>query len=111
MTDIARKRGDTYPEIWLVTDVATGLPVDITGASFRLTVDQRQAPPNASTKLWHVDGTIVSPAANGRVQFPLTVEQAASTGAFWYDLQMTDASGYIRTIDAGAWVVTDDITK
>lgn len=111
MTDIARKRGDTYAEEWVVIDPATGAVVDITGASFRLTVDRRQEPADATTKLFHADGQIVAPASNGRVRFPLTGPQADNVGAFFFDVQMTAADGGIRTLDSGTWTVSQDITK
>lgn len=110
MTDITRKRGDTYADEWVIRSGTTGLPVDITGYTFALTVDSRKEPTDESTKLYTLAGVIVDAAA-GRVEFAPSASQANQVGAFFYDAQMTDTAGRKRTFDAGKYKYTQDITK
>lgn len=111
MTDIKRPRGDTYADEFAITSEATGLAIDITGYSFVLTVDPSKTPANADNNLFSITGTITD-AAGGLVEFAPTVQQANQTpGAYWYDVQMTDAAGRIRTIDSGRYTITQDISK
>jgi hypothetical protein len=48
VTDITRARGDTYADEFIFKSKKTGLPLDLTGCSFLLTVDQSAAPVDAS---------------------------------------------------------------
>lgn len=110
MTDITRKRGDTYADEWIIKSAATGLPVDISGYTFRLTVDSRKDPDDETTKAFSIDGTILDAAA-GRVEFAPSDAQADRVGAFFYDVQMIDGAGRKRTFDAGKYKLVQDITK
>jgi BppU N-terminal domain len=106
--DIERKRGDTYPiEITVLSD---GVALDITGASFILTVDPVKAPTDALNNLCQLTG-VITDAAAGEVSFTPTANQMSPAGKYYFDIQMTDASGAKRTIDAGKFVLTQDITK
>ena len=110
MTAITRKRGDTYAETITITDTRR-VPIDITGYTFRLTVDQQEAPVDTSTNLFSVAGTILDAAA-GTVEFALTAQQAdRAPGTYYYDLQLTDGAGRIRTVALDKWVVVQDISK
>lgn len=109
MTDLTRSRGDTYADIILVVDSA-GAAVDITGFNFLLTLDTSKAPVDSSNNLYQLTGTITS-AAGGRVEFAPTALQADLVGSYFYDVQMTDSAGRIRTIASGKYKYVQDITK
>ena len=110
MTTITRRRGDTYAETVTVTDSA-GAVVNITGYTFKLTVDPEKAPATAANNLFQITGTILSGPA-GTVEFAPSALQADRTpGTYYYDVQMVDGAGRIRTIALDKWVVTQDITK
>lgn len=110
MTEIVRKRGDTYAEQLTVTDTS-GAAMNIAGYTFVLTVDPNKYPTSAATNLFSIAGTIITPAA-GTVEFVPTLANADQTpGRYYYDIQMTDDAGRIRTIDSGDWVVIQDISK
>ena len=47
MTDIQRKRGDTFGEEFQVVSETTGQPIDITGFTFLMTVDPDDNPTDA----------------------------------------------------------------
>ena len=108
MTIITRKRGDTYPIEILVT--SEDLPLDVSGCTFKLTVDPSKAPTVDTNNVIALTGTLIT-GETGRVDFALTDEQADHLGKYYYDVQMTDGDGKIRTIMADKFVWVQDITK
>lgn len=110
MTDITRKRGDTYADEFAITSETTGLAIDITGYSFLLTVDPEKTPADATNNLFQLTGTITS-AANGVVEFAPNASQADNVGAYYFDAQLTDTAGRIRTFDSGKYKFVQDVTK
>lgn len=110
MSDIERKRGDTYADEIVVKSKTTGLPIDITGYAFTMTVDPEKAPLTADNNLYQLTGAIVDAAA-GRVEFAPTSTQANQLGKFFYDVQMVDGAGRKRTIVSGKYTYSQDITK
>ena len=110
MTDITRKRGDTYADELIVKSKTTGLPINITGYTFLLTVDSRQSPDDETTKVYQLTGVIIDAAA-GRVGFAPSSTQANRVGGFFFDVQMTDGSNRVRTIEGGKYRYVQDITK
>lgn len=110
MTDITRKRGDTYADEFIVKSAATGKPIDITGYSFVMTLDPAKDPTTNANNLYQLTGTILNAAA-GRVEFAPSPAQADRVGSFYFDVQMVDGAGRKRTIDGGKYKYTQDITK
>lgn len=110
MTDIKRKRGDTYGNEFQVISETTGLAINISGYSFLMTVDPDDDPPGSGANVFQLTGTITD-AANGLVEFAPNPTQADNLGSFFYDVQMTDGSGRIRTILDGRYILVQDITK
>jgi hypothetical protein len=107
MSVITRKRGDTYPiEILVSSD---GDPLDVSNCTFKLTVDPSKAPVDDTNNVIVLTGTL--PGDTGRVNFPLTDNQADHLGKYYYDIQMTDGAGIIRTLLSDKFVWTQDITK
>jgi len=110
MSTITRKRGDTYSEVVTVTDSA-GAAINITDYTFKLTVDPEKAPATAANNLFSITGTILNAAA-GTVEFAPSALQADQTpGTYWFDIQLVDGAGRIRTIALDKYVVTQDISK
>ena len=110
MTAITRKRGDTYAETITVTDT-TGAVIDITGYTFKLTVDPEKAPASAANNLFSITGTILSAVA-GTVEFAPSALQADQTpGTYYFDIQLIDGAGRIRTIALDKYIVVQDISK
>lgn len=107
--DITIIRGDTPPIAVNVTDTS-GDAVDVTGATFLMTVDTSPEPANSDNNLFQVSG-VITDAAAGAVLFALSaVNTAQPAGEYYYDIQMTQ-SGVIRTLLKGAFTVNTDITK
>lgn len=110
MTDITRKRGDTYADEFVIKSKVTRQPINLTGYTFLLTIDPNKAPASAATNLYQLTGTIID-AAGGRVEFAPTPSQADRVGSFYYDVQMVDGAGRKRTIEGGKYKFEQDITK
>ena len=109
MASITRFRGDTRPIQGFARLNGGVLPV--TGCTFLLTVDPSKAPTDATANLFSLAGTIVD-ALTGELEFQITALQADQTpGKYWFDIEMTDATGYIQTIEHDRFVFTQDITK
>jgi len=107
--DISRIRGDTFSFAVLIED-SDGDPINITGATFLLTVDPAADPADDTNNLFQLTGTIID-GPNGKVQFTLSsLEADQDPDTYYYDLQMTSGSA-IRTIMKGQWIVIQDITK
>lgn len=107
--DITRKRGDTFPFVIQLKDSA-GSPINITGYTFKLTLDESADPPDNTTLLF-TNVPTVSDGPNGKITVTLSGGQADHVGVFHYDLQWTDLGGAIRTVLQGKWVFDQDITK
>jgi hypothetical protein len=106
---INRYRGDTAPDQFTITrdDVA----VDITGYTFKLTVNSESDPTDATNELYSLDGSITDAAA-GYVEFAPTAMEADQTpDEYYYDVEMTDDLGAILTIAKGRYRYKQDITK
>lgn len=110
MGTISRYRGDTAADEFTILD-ENQLPVNITSFSFVLSVNTLKNPPDGTTELYRITGTILD-GPNGVVEFtPSSLQANQTPGKYFYDVQMTDAGGRIRTIDKGTYKYLQDITK
>jgi len=106
--DITRERGDNYAIRWQTKQ--NGAAFDITGATFKLSVDTRKDPPDASTQVFQVTGTIVD-APNGIYEFvPTTGQMNLTPKTYFFDVEMTKG-GQVATLVKGKFIVKQDITK
>ncbi len=102
-------RGDSDAKGFIVQDSA-GVAVNITGFSFRLTVntDKNPAP---GTELFTVTG-VITDATAGKVAFaPTTTDTDQDPSKYFYDVEQTDGSGAISTIIKGVAEIIQDISK
>jgi archaellin len=110
-TNISMYRGDSYPITFTLTDSATGSPIDLTGATLIMSVDTMADPPDDTTLQFEIDGVIDAAPETGKVSFTPTSTDTATVGLFYYDVQLTDADGNIRTVAKNTFTITMDITK
>lgn len=110
MPDITRKRGDTYADVFTLKSAATGLPIDVTGYTFVMTLDPSKEPVDSTNNVYQLTGTITSPTG-GTVEFAPTALQADQVGTFYFDVQMVDGAGRKRTITGGKYKYEQDISK
>lgn len=111
MVTITRKRGDTYADEITVKSKATGLPINIAGYSFTMTLDPLKDPLTAANNLYSLVGTIIDAPA-GRVEFaPSALQADQPPGIYYYDVQMIDGAGRKRTIALDKYKYEQDISK
>ncbi len=109
-TIINRYRGDTVPDEITVKQ-PDGSPQDLTSYSFLLTVNSVKNPPDDTTQLFQVVGTIID-APNGVVEFAPNSTQANQTpGKYYFDIQAITPTGRKHTISAGIYRFKQDVTK
>ena len=117
---ICRKRGDTAPDKITVLDPESTAtpkdPLDITGFSYKLTVNtekdpQPVGPPIVGVELASITGTITD-AVGGVVEFPWTPSEADQVAdTFWHDIEQVDAGGRVKTIAKNKYIFFQDIGK
>lgn len=110
MSDITRVRGDTYADEFMFKNKKTGVAIDLTGYTLKMTLDPAKDPTDATNNLYQLDGVVVD-ALEGKVEFAPTATQADQVGQFFYDVQMIDALGRVRTAVVGKYKYLQDITK
>ena len=109
---LERFRGDTKAHLFTIK-TAKGNAIDITGFTFRLTVNTDENPTVAQpgTVLFTLTGTITD-ATRGQVEFAPTAMEADQTPAtYYYDVEMTDVASRIDTIAKGEYLFKQDISK
>jgi hypothetical protein len=105
---ITRYRGDTYRIRIQARDKVTKAAVDLTGATAVLSVSSTLEPSSAPD-VFTVAGVIPAPATQGIVDFEPPGNTAP--GLYYYDIQITDAQGKIRTLIKDEYEIVQDITK
>ena len=104
--DLCITRGDTAPFGFEIVDSA-GSPVDLTGKSYLFTVNTLEDPPDATTQVMQITGSVSSNV----VSINMSTTEADQLGELFYDLQETDGSGAIFTLAKGKMEFKQDITK
>ena len=92
-------------------------PIDLTGASARMQVRQnltdRTLDPLLELTTPGVDlpgGLVISDAANGRIEIQSINTVNLAAGGYWYDIEITLASGIVKTYIFGAWQILEEVT-
>lgn len=104
--DLCVTRGDTAPFGFAIVDSA-GSPVDLTGKTYLFTVNTLEDPPDNTTQVIQVTGSVSSNV----VSINFSAAEANQLGELYYDLQETDSSGAIFTLAKGKIEFKQDITK
>ena len=108
--DVQIFRGDSYNLPFTITDKNTGAIVPLTGATLKMTVTTIKDPPDDTYKLFDMDGVIDADPTTGKVVFKPTVQNTATIGKYFYDIQLTGA-GDVRTVQKAAFNIVQDNTK
>lgn len=110
MTSITRFRGDTAADTFFIKNSA-GVIVNITGYTFKMTLNPNKAPLDALAQMYQVVG-VIADGPGGKVTFtPTALQTDVLAGKYYYDVQMIDTSGAITTIALDAYIYKEDITK
>lgn len=114
---IIRVRGDTAPDRFVMKD-QIGAIQDITGWTFRMSVNSKQAPGAGDASLYTLTGAIDDAAAGEYSFAPSAMEADQEPGNYWFDVEATDAGGAIKTVEldadnhtVGVYRYTQDISK
>ncbi len=102
-------RGDSRAQGFVIQD-PVGAVVDITGFTFKLTVNTDQDP-DPGTELFTVAG-VITDGPNGKVAFaPAITDTDQAPGEYFYDVEQTDAGGAVSTVIKGVCEIVQDISK
>jgi len=103
-------RGDSDAKGFIIQNSA-GVAIDITGFTFKLTVNSEKDPTTTANQQFTVIGAITDASA-GKVAFsPTTANTDIVPATYFYDIEQTDGSGAISTLIIGKCVLVQDITK
>ena len=116
--DIEKRRGDTKDISILLKD-SSGSALDVTGYTALLTINTSKTPdlsvsPEVGEEVFQAVGAPNSPGTDGILRFDMAAFGASPyvpVANYFYDVQVTDASGEIFTPLIGAFKVKQDITK
>jgi hypothetical protein len=106
-------RGDQWPLTFVLMDPATNLPVNLMGFESILTVTSAAEPVDNTTKIFNCIGIPASDQTvnTGVVTFTPTIFQTSVSGAFFYDIEISDGT-LRKTFFAGnKFNITQDNTK
>lgn len=108
--EICWGRGDSDAKGFIIQD-SNGVAIDITGFSFKLTVNLDKDPTNQDDEQFTIVG-VIGVATDGTVSFAPTVTDTDITpGIYFYDIEQTDVSSRIKTVIKGKVSIIQDITK
>ena len=111
LTDIEYVRDDTEPITISIKTVA-GAPVDITGWTFKMTVNTEKSPADDANQVFEIDGVLDDDPLTGIVSFNPGEGLITQVGTFYYDIERVNAAGKRKTIRNGyKFKVAQDITK
>lgn len=104
--DIFIHHGDENP--WTITLHGSNKePLDVTGYTFLLNVDTLENPPDATTQVFSLTGTVTNGPA-GVVEFELDdVQSATDLGRYYYVLHAVDNIGRNLVLAMGRWLFVD----
>jgi len=103
-------RGDSSAKGFVIQD-SNGVAIDITGFSFKLTVNSEKDPTDQVNEQFSISGTITD-ATNGKVAFAPTVTDTDITpGIYFYDIEQIDSGGLISTLLVAKALIVQDLTK
>jgi len=106
--DFTFARGDTKTIRVTLTDSGS-TPIDLTGATTKLSVHTVEEPTDLTTQLFEITGVVVAPATNGVATYTPSAAQALQTpNEYYYDIQVTLATGAVCSVAYGRWTVVAD---
>lgn len=110
--EITRYRGDNKPfKFNIYSDKTAGTRLDITGMTFKFTVNSEKDPVDTTNQKFSLDGVITN-GLSGEVEFrPTKANMDLPKGKLYFDVQVTDGSGYDDTLVKDVLIINQDLTK
>lgn len=106
--DLVLYRGDSFPMAWQVADDETGVPVNITGRTYAMTIRNF-----ATDELIGVIAGVITNAGQGQFSIdvlPATTESLEPSLRYKYDIRETNGT-IVRTLVTGRLGVVDDVAE
>jgi len=104
--DIFVHQGDELPWTFTIRN-SLGEPVDITGYTMTLVVDELEDPPDGTTEVFSLVGDVITPSG-GVVEFALDALQAiTAVGRYYYKLHATHLSATDYVACTGRFIFVD----
>ncbi len=103
-------RGDSDAKGFIRQD-SLGVAIDITGFTFKLTVNLDKAPTNQANEQFSVVGVITDATAGKFAFSPSTSDTDIAPGTYFYDIELIDSGGGKSTIIVAKALIVQDITK
>lgn len=107
-------RGDGLNQFNIVLTLKDGTAIDLTGAKvlMQLKIGVANAPAWTFSSEEGGDTLVtIHTGTDGVISFPEMEAWELKAGVYDYDLEVTDASGFIRTYLRGKWAVNQDVTR
>ena len=117
MADLTMHRGDSLVLNIAVADPDTGDPVNLTGATLRLTAKRslKDADSDAIVVLTTGTGITVTDASGGLAEAEIEPDATDDLGnvtlALAWDLQLTTTEGRVFTVASGTLTITPDVSR
>ena len=109
LNDITHTRGDSFVRnMFIKTTDSSGVttPVNLTGSQIKFTLKKNK---EDVANVTQVIADIIS-AVNGNAKISI-LELDEPLGTYYYDIQMVDAGGFIKTLLKGKFSIVYDITR
>lgn len=108
MADISITRGDDFRAVVRLS--SSGLPFDLTGYTAKAQI--RPSTSGSAALTAEFDVTIDSPETDGTITIELghTATELLTGNGYW-DLQITDGTGWVSTVVGGAVTLVPDVTR
>jgi hypothetical protein len=105
------QKGDTFDGIeFTIIDYATTTPVDLTGATAKCQFRYKKKIGTLQADLSIGSGLTVTDAVNGVIEIDRIASIDWAVGTYYYDLEVTLASGDIKTYVEGTIKILQDVT-
>lgn len=105
-----RYRGDDYPWNFTLTRKSDGSAIDISGWTFRCTFNTERDPEDITNQQFQSTGVFITDGLDGGLSIPF-VGNTLPVGDLYYDIEATDDSSRVRTIEKGTVTIWQDISK
>lgn len=106
--NIVRYRGDTYPDSFIVFNDRTGEMIDLTNCTLKLTLSSKRVPKIEDDLVYTLSG-VVDSNNKGIVHFAPNTVDADRVGFYWYEIELKEPQGVVRTLLTARYVYKQDI--
>lgn len=103
------KKGDTFEGV-AFTVTKNGSALDLTGASIRMQLREKSETGTLGATYTDGDGITITDPTNGVFTFDKQIIDIRAQ-KYYYDIEITLASGDVKSYIYGTWTITQDVTQ